>query len=50
VEVEADVRAVRDEDALGGALQALGLNSGQLLEEAGDVEDGTGTDEVDTFR
>lgn len=49
VEVEADVCTVRDEDALGSALQALGLDSGQLLEEAGDVEDGTGTDEVDAF-
>jgi hypothetical protein len=50
VEIEADVRAVRDEDALGGALQTLSLNSSELLEEAGDVEDGAGTDQVDTFR
>lgn len=49
VEVKADVRTVRDKDALGSALQALGLDGGQLLEEAGDVEDGAGTDEVDAF-
>lgn len=50
MEIKADVRAVGDEDALGGALEALGLNSGKFLEETGDVEDGTGTDQVDTFR
>jgi hypothetical protein len=43
------VCAVRDEDALGGALQALGFDSGQFFEEAGDVKDGTGADQVDTF-
>lgn len=50
VQVEADVRAVRDEDALSGALQALRLDGGQLLEETGHVEDGTGTNQVDTLR
>jgi hypothetical protein len=49
VEVETDVCAVRDEDALCGALQALGLDIRQFLEETGDVEDGAGANQVDTF-
>jgi hypothetical protein len=50
VKVEADVRTVRDKDALSGTLQSLGLDSGEFLEETRDVEHGTGTNEVDTFR
>ena len=46
VQVEADVGAIGDEDALGGALKALLLQGSQLLEEARDVDDGTGADEV----
>lgn len=44
VQVEADVGAVRNEDALAGSGQALFLEGGQLLEEAGHVEDRAGTD------
>lgn len=48
VQIEADVRAVGDENALAGGGQALGLELGQLLEEAGNVDHGAGTDQVDT--
>lgn len=48
VEVEADVRTVRDEDALTSGLEALGLELSELLEEARNVDDGSGTNEVDT--
>lgn len=48
VQVEADVGTVRDEDTLSSALQTLLLEGAQLLEEAGDVEDGSRADQVDT--
>lgn len=48
VEIEADVRAVRDEDALASGGQTLGLDLSEFLEEAGDVDDGAGADQVDT--
>lgn len=50
VQVEADVRAVGDEDALAGGSQTLFLQCGQLLEEARDVDDGASADEVDAGR
>lgn len=49
MQVEADVRAVGDEDALAGGAETLGLELGQFLEETRDVDDGAGTDQVDTF-
>ena len=48
MQVQADVSTIRDKDALAGTLQTLLLEGGQLLEEAGDVEDGSRADEVDT--
>lgn len=48
VQIEADVRAVGDEDALAGGDQTLGLEMGEFLKEAGDVNDGAGADQVDT--
>lgn len=50
VQLEAHVRTVRDEDALASSRQTLLLQRSQFLEEAGDVHDGTGTDQVDAFR
>lgn len=50
MQVEADVRAVRDENALAGCAETLGLELGQFLEETRDVDNGTGADQVDTFR
>lgn len=48
VQIEADVGAVGDEDARAGGGETLGLELGQLLEEARDVDHGTGADQVDT--
>lgn len=50
MQLEADVRAVRDEDAFASGRQALLLQRSQFLEEAGDVHDGAGADQVDAFR
>jgi hypothetical protein len=50
VQVEADMRAVGDENALAGILQPLLFQRGQLLEEAGDVHDSSSTDEVNAGR
>jgi len=47
VEVEADLAAVRHQNALAGALEPLGLEFLELGEEAVRVEDDSGTDEVD---
>lgn len=49
MQLEANVGAVGDENTLVGGGQALFLEGGQFLEEAGDVHDGSGADEVDTF-
>jgi hypothetical protein len=50
VQIEADMRAVGDENALAGILQPLLFQRDQLLEEAGHVHDSSGTDEVDACR
>lgn len=49
MQVKADVGAVRDEDALASGGQTLLLQGGQFLEEAGDMHDGTGADQVDAL-
>lgn len=49
VQVKADVGAVRDEDALAGAGQTLLLQGGQFLEEAGNVHDGAGADQINAL-
>lgn len=49
VQLEADVGAVRDEDALAGAGQTLLLQGGQFLEEAGNVHDGAGADQINAL-
>lgn len=46
VEVEHDVGTVRDEDAV-GRVEALLLDSLELCEERGDVDDAAGADEVE---
>lgn len=46
VQVKVDLAAVRDEDAVAHAGQALFLEALELFEEAGDVEDDAGADEV----
>lgn len=46
VQIEADVRAVRDENPLAGVLETLLLQRGEFLEETGDVDDSSGADEV----
>ena len=48
MQIETDVRTVRDEDALTGGRQTLGFELGQFLEKARDVEDSAGADEVET--
>lgn len=50
VEVKVDLAAVRDEDAVVDVGQALGLEFAELLEEARDVEDDAGADEVHAVR
>ncbi len=50
MEVEVDLAAVRDEDSVVDIGQALLLEFGELLEEAGDVEDDTGTNQVHAIR
>lgn len=42
------MRAVRNEDALASGGQTLGLDLSEFLEEAGDVDDSAGADQVDT--
>lgn len=42
------MRAVGDENALASTLETLLLKRSQLLEEAGNVNNGTSTDKVDT--
>lgn len=49
MQLEADVGAVGDENALVSGGQALFLEGGQFFEEAGDVHDGASTDEIDAF-
>lgn len=49
MKVKADVGAVGDEDALAGGGQTLLLQGGQFLEEAGDMHDGAGADQVDAL-
>jgi len=49
VQVKADVSAVRDEDALASGGETLLLQGSQFLEEAGDVHDGAGADQVDAL-
>lgn len=44
------MRAVGDENALASTLETLLLKRSQLLEEAGNVNNGTSTDKVDTRR
>lgn len=48
VQVKADMCAVRNKDATTGGSQTLGLKLSEFLEEAGDVDDGSGTNQVDT--
>lgn len=50
VKIETDVGAIRDEDPLASVLETLFFERGELLEEAGDVDDGAGADEVDAGR
>lgn len=50
VKIEADVCAVGDENALTHILEALLLQRGQFLEEAGNVDDRAGANEIDTGR
>lgn len=49
MQVKADVGAVGDEDALASVGQTLLLQGGQFLEEAGDMHDGAGADQVDAL-
>lgn len=46
MQVKADVGTVRDENALASGSQTLSLKLSQLLEEAGDVDDSAGADQV----
>lgn len=49
VAVGDDVATIGHQEALADVLQALGLEIGHLLEEGGDVNDGTGSDEADAL-
>lgn len=48
VQLKADMSAVGNENALASTLETLLLKRSQLLEKAGNVNDGTSTDKVDT--
>lgn len=50
MKIETDVSAIRDENPLASVLETFLFERGELLEEAGDVDDGAGTDEVDASR
>lgn len=50
VEIEADMRAVRNENPLARVLETFRFEGGELLEETGDVDDGSGADEVNAGR
>lgn len=50
VQIEADVGTIRDEDALVNVDKTLVGKGAQFFEEAGDVDDGAGADEIDAFR
>lgn len=50
MQIEADVGTVRDEDAAVDVGETLVCEGAEFLEEAGNVDDGAGADQVDAFR